>query len=207
MRKDKLIWVGAIFLVFIAFSINSNAAATKARTASLANGINSVVGIADISSGDTLEIDSSGNIAAQLKAGDNSVAIDANGNLAVEITNNTNTAVVDADGSLQVKEYFKQYVYETASGVAIDFLDLGYDDAIISTIIFRGLTAGDQLVIYDTNSATGTPEIDVSIASANETLVINIPGGIKFTEDVYISLCNATGTAVTTSNVTLVYDY
>lgn len=208
MNKKLLLRFSVMILVVVAvaFAFNVYADATKARVASQAQGIQYVVGIGDISSGDTVNVDSSGNLMVSAVSGGNAQAVDATGNAAVEIKNDSNTMTVNSDGTASVKEITKHYVYKTADAVAIDRNNLG-SNVQLHQIIWRANTAGDTLVIYDSNGANGTPEIDVSIATAKETLVINIPGGITFTVDVYVAMHNATGTAVTTSNLTLVYDY
>lgn len=178
----KKIFIFSLLIIF-AFSFVSlaDAAATKARTASVAQGLQGVYGIADLSSGDSLEIDSSGNAGIALKNGTSQAAIDTSGNIAVEIKNDTNTATVDTNGALLTRISDSTYAYlDNADGVAVTGASKVY------SITVTGTNAGDYALVYDALTATGDPEFDIKVGTAADTKTISIPGGVKFNTGVYI---------------------
>lgn len=88
------------------------------------------------------------------------------------------------------------YVQEKASEVveAIDSNDLNVGTLVksgacrLNTIIVGGPTgaAGDYVLVYDALTATGTPKFDISVGTAKNTIVVNIPGGVKMATGIFI---------------------
>lgn len=157
------------FLMMVMFGVSAFAA-TKADSASLANGIMSVGGVADLSSGDTQEVDTYGNAAVEVKSNGNTLAIDSSGNAAVELQGDSANEFVT-----------KSVSYKTSDGAAYN------GAATVYGVILASATAGDKVMLYDASSATGTPVFDISVA-ANTTESVFIPGGVAFSTDVYVDV-------------------
>lgn len=172
----KLFAVILAFLVVLAFS--PAFAATKADSASLQNGILTVGGVADLSSGDTMEVDTYGNAAVEVKSNANTLAIDSSGNVAVELQGDSANEFVT-----------KSIAYKTADGAAYN------GAATVYGVILTSGTAGDTAVLYDASSATGTPVFDV-VVLANTTTKVYIPGGVAFSTDVYVDVGGTNPTAM-----------
>lgn len=138
----KKIFILSLLIIF-ALSFTSFAdAATKARVASVAQGISQVDGIADLSSGDSLEIDS--------------------------------------DGSASVKEYPKTVAFEAGDAAA-----KVTGACTVYGFIVTGVSAGDNVQIYDALTATGTPKFDIVVGTAADTKVVSLPaGGVSFSTGV-----------------------
>ena len=157
-----------LLMVFL-LSSGAYAEATKARTAMVGNGIDSCVGIGDLSSGYTAEVDSSGNLTVEIASGDTALAVDSNGAASVKEAHRKLASFKSTDAQVGTAA---GYVY----GVTVS-----------------GSTAADGLLLYNAASATGTPVIDVTLA-ANTTTTFFIPGGVSFASDIYADLVG-TGTA------------
>jgi len=70
------------------------------------------------------------------------------------------------------------------------------------TIGGDGSAAGDKVDFYDALTATGDVKIEVSIAVAQETVHVSIPGGLQFSTGIFADLSD--GAAL---NVTVGYDF
>jgi hypothetical protein len=153
--------------------------ATKATQASLGSGISQVNGIGDLSSGDTAEVDTSGNLAVEIKNDSNTAAVDSSGNLAIELFDGTNQVNVDSSGSLEVKERTKSFAYGAADG------QIGSAAATVYSIALCGnasSAAGDYAYVYDGTSATGEPVLECSIDVAKGSQQFLFPAGITFSK-------------------------
>ena len=64
------------------------------------------------------------------------------------------------------------------------------------TVSGTGTSAGDKVDIYDALSATGTPTLEVSLGTAEETVHININGGLQFDTGIFVDM-SATNMIVT----------
>jgi len=83
------------------------------------------------------------------------------------------------------------------------------DDALVYTgvckvqvIQVRGIAAGDQVLVYDAVTATGTPKFDIPIGTVNDSQCINV-GGASFATGIYVDH-RAAGAKIFSS---VVYDY
>lgn len=171
--------LNVLILAFLVALVCSPAfAATKADSASVSNGILSVNGVADLSSGDTQEIDSSGNAAVELKNDSNTAAIDSSGNLAVELKGDSANEFVT-----------KSVKFLVADGAAYN------GAATVYGVYLTSVTAGDTALLYDAASATGDPVLDVIVA-ANTSNGIYITGGVSFATDVYVDVNGSTPKAM-----------
>jgi len=157
----KRLFVVGLLILFAVFTTNAFAA-TKARTASYAQGIQQVDGIADLSSGDSMEVDSYGS--AQVKTGDS---------IAESVTGESGTLghqIVTGAGNLQkiiisgpatsAGNYMLVYdntsatgtpLFEITVGVAKDTNVIDCDGAIFSTGLYV-VTSADEVfgtVIYN----------------------------------------------------------
>jgi len=152
-----------IALLIMALAIPSFCmAADNAHAIAVSGDIGEVVAIADGSTGNCTEVDSSGN-------------------LAVEIKNDAYTMVVDADGAALTEEITKTIAYKTADGAAYN------GAATVYGMILSSATAGDAACLYDAATATGTPVFDI-VVLANSTTSFYIPGGVAFATDVYVDV-------------------
>ncbi len=178
MRRS-FIFILCLLIIF-ACALPVYAAATKARVGSLDKGIEQVVGIGDLSSGDTLEVDSYGRGAFGLFCQDYQALIDSNGNLAVELKNN-GAALTDADNALVTKGYPSKYgVFNNAD------TQIKSGACTVYGITVTGTSAGDYVLIYDNPSAAGVPEFDIKVGTAADTKVLPFPEGITFSRGIYV---------------------
>ena len=111
---------------------------------------------------------------------------------------------IDSAGAASVMEYPKT-IANTLSGVMDVGVALVSSACRVHNIIVSGelSTALDYVLIYDAASATGTPDFDISIGTAGETVSITIPGGGTFSTGVYAIAGDAASSALT---VTITYD-
>jgi len=56
------------------------------------------------------------------------------------------------------------------------------------TVAGTGTSAGDKVDIYDATSITGDPVFEVSLGTAEETVHININGGLQFDTGIFVDL-------------------
>jgi len=170
-------------LILSLLVIGSAEAATKAKTADTFKGIMSVMGIADLSSGDTLEVDSNGSMQVEVyNASGYTQDIDSDGNAAVELFDGANQVDIDANGTLEVGEVKKSTAREMGDGTDL----CGTEACVIHSIIVQGTTAGDSVSFYDAATAAGTAIFDITVGTALGTEQILLPGGVAFTTDVSI---------------------
>lgn len=107
---------------------------------------------------------------------------------------------VDSEGAAYVQEKVNEVVE------AIDSNDLNVGTLVksgacrLKSIIVGGPTgaAGDYVLVYDALTATGTPKFDVSVGTAKDTIVVNIPGGVKMATGIFIEQGGTAATLVAT---------
>lgn len=110
------------------------------------------------------------------------------------------TQHIDSEGAGYVQEKVNEVVE------AIDSNDLNVGTLVksgacrLKSIIVGGPTgaAGDYVLVYDALTATGTPKFDVSVGTAKDTIVINIPGGVKMATGIFIEQGGTAATLVAT---------
>ena len=110
------------------------------------------------------------------------------------------TQHIDSEGAGYVMEKVNEVVE------LIDAGDLANGTAVKSGACrFKGIAfgggnaaAGDYALIYDASSATGTPKFDISVGTAKETIVLSIPGGVKFSTGIFVKADAVTDASVAT---------
>lgn len=190
MRKIIAILIMLSLTVFVASYAYAGSA--DARTASFGQGIAYVNGLGDLSTGNTAEVDSNGNVATEIFNNTNQLAIDSSGNAAVELFDGSNQVDIDADGALEVELKVNSALTVRADGLAYD---IGANGATnIHSLILYGdasSTAGDYALVYDAATATGSPVFDISIDTAKGTEQLIIPGGVAFATDIYVDVIDS----------------
>lgn len=160
MRKNIILTLFVILVLLVIAAPGYSA--TKARTADLSTAVTAAYGLGDLSSGDTAEIDS-------------------DGNLQVEINDGTTTADVDADGSLMIEPDANSIKYCTENDLVVTGASVFYG------IIVQGATAGDSVFVYDDVDASKDVTIaEVSISANTGTESVMIPGGVDCTNGIYV---------------------
>lgn len=93
---------------------------------------------------------------------------------------------VDSRGALSVFQYPKKKA--SATGLTLSSGTAMVSTACrLSTIIVSGVdtSAGDTVFFYDASSASGTPTLEVTLGVAEETVIINVPGGLTMDTGVF----------------------
>ena len=99
------------------------------------------------------------------------------------------TVEVDGDGILAVN---------SGSGTSLMFGGNGTPETFnaqfklsnnitIYGVLATVVTADDNIAFYDATSADGNPKFDVRVGSATDTKVVELPTGISFDTDIFIS--------------------
>lgn len=109
---------------------------------------------------------------------------------------------IDNRGSASVFEYPKTLSSTTGKTLADGTL-IRTGAARVTSITVSGLaTAADSnVLIYDALSATGTPKFEITLATAKDTVHINIPGGAIFSTGIFAD------SSTTTVHLALTYDF
>ena len=105
--------------------------------------------------------------------------------VAIADASSAKTAEVDGHGSQIVKEFTKEIAIVHGSGVAVD------EACRVYSIILNGdpdSSNGDYINVYndDVEAVALAQVLEVSIATADDTNQIILPGGVAFSDGVYI---------------------
>lgn len=162
MKKVNLFLLSCLFIALLA----SPAFADTARGARSSE-IGECVAVCDVSGGTCAEIDTSGN-------------------LAVEIKSDSTALGIDSDGSVQTRPHANTITTSHGGDVAIVS-----GACTVYGIYVTGTTAGDEAIIYDAASATGLPKLDIKVGTANNTIALTFPGGATFSTGVYADVTDS----------------
>jgi hypothetical protein len=184
MRKKIFVFMAIIAMVLMCLGVSY--AADKADTAQY---VTSVVGLADTSSGNCVEVDSNGAIPVTVSAGTAEVG-------KVKISDGTDTALVDGDKNLMVEEDGDSVKYLTPTANTIVLNGAG----VLKAVVFSSPTAGDSLYLYDQITSSKSLTIYGVTIGTNNDSISSGPLNIDVGTGIFAIKSN------TASRVTIVYD-
>ena len=110
------------------------------------------------------------------------------------------TQRIDSEGAGHVMEKVNEVVEAIGSGDLANGLLVKSGASRFKGIAFGGgnSAAGDYVLVYDALTATGTPKFDIGVGTAKDSIILSIPGGVKFSTGIYIISDSVTDASVAT---------
>jgi hypothetical protein len=135
------------------------------------------------------------NAFAATKARTLNIATNVQSAMAIGDASSGDTAEVDSDGSLQTQEEVKAITTATADGSLVG------SACTVFGVVYDGSDVGDSVLIYDADTATGTPKLRLLNGVARSSQNVMIPGGVAFATNVYVDMTTTGG-----QQVSLIYE-